>query len=133
MNRLSTMLAHRRIVASPTHSQLAYFSRTTSIREKVQTPVQSQNKDDVAPELRPAEGTTVQTPVQSQYPWLVTANSTTGNARPKRDLLPLYTLFGGLALGSVFVYFYYHQRKAHMQSKWDKMVKEAQEARKGGG
>lgn len=131
MDRLATRVSRQRPFALSRLRQAASFSQILSTRQKVQTPVQSQNKGDVAPELRPAEGTPVQTPIQSQKPGPIFPNPASSNVRPKRDLKPFYTLFGGLALGSVFVYYYYEYRKEHMQKKWENMIREAQEARKG--
>ena len=111
-------------------SQYASFS-SSKIRndEKVQTPLQSQRKNNIDTPLRPAESTTIQTPVQRQDPSRVAS----APAQTIRDPWPFYTLIGGLLAGSVFVYFYYEQRKAHMEQKWQNMLKEAQEKAQGKG
>lgn len=95
---------------------------------KVQTPLQSQRKDKIAsPGYAPTESNeSVQTPVQSQSRASIESNP----PLTIFDAWPLYTLVGGLLAGSVFVYFYYQHRKAHMEKKWAAMLKEAADTRK---
>lgn len=123
------------LVRSPWRTHCAAFS-SSKVRkdDKVQTPLQSQSKDSVANTLRPAEGNTVQTLLQRQDPSRITPGSAhTISQQTIWDPWPFYTLVGGLLAGSVFVYFYYNQRKAHMEQKWQNMLKEAEEKAQGKG
>lgn len=127
----SRALLQRRAPATLGAQRAAFSTRTSRWQQNVETPIQTQKKEDIVhPLVQPAEGRTVQTPLQSQTP------SEMASGPPPltiRDPKPLAVLFGGLALGGVFVYYYYERRKAHMQQKWEKMLQEAKSNVVGGG
>lgn len=105
------------------------FYATQSKIERVQTPVQSQPKDKVAPNpLEPKAGSQpVQTPVQSQTPPQVAPGSHPQSRAEITQTIPLLYLTFGLTGVAVFSYFYYQYRKEHMDRKWAAMQEEARQ------
>ena len=105
-----------------------YASHSTSGQPTVQTPVQSQNKDDIPHLLRPdAEGRVIQTPIQSQDPAGVVA-SQGQTTRPRvSNAGPVLTFWGLLFATPIVTYLYYEHRKEHMDQKRENLRIEAQE------
>ncbi len=134
------MLTHRALCRTSTSALRRPYSAAFSTsqshgQDKVQTPFQSQKKDKIAqPGYQPAESITfVQTPLQSQISVTCAPVPAPPHKPNLRDPGPLFTLIGGLLAGSVFVYYYYEQRKDHMERKWAAMLKEAEEMKSAGG
>lgn len=113
-----------------------------STDRKVQTPLQSQKTDKVAPSLlRPeAESSRIQTPVQSQAAADLSLQS---GQRPSQQLnlpqhparagpsraTPMFVLVAGLLAVLPAYYLYYDYRKEHMDKKWAGMLKDAEQKR----
>ena len=105
-------------------SRTLYSTQSSNDQNRVQTPIQSQNKSStVPPPLQPqADSARTQTFVQSQN------TSQVGGPDPRiTEGWPLYTLVGGMTLGSIYVYFYYQYRKAHMDKKKEELIRTARE------
>ena len=115
--------------------RITYSTEPQRSSETVQTPVQSQDKSDVAAtQLRPeAESSRVQTPIQAQ-----SSSSTTPDGlhqkRPRSSNAgPLYTFFGLLFLTPIISYYYYLYRQEHMDQKRAKLIADAEEKYKSRG
>lgn len=106
----------------------AFYATPTKSR-RVQTPVQSQPKEKVAPSpLEPEAGSQpIQTPVQSQRPSHVAPGSHPVSRAEITQTKPLLFLTFGLTGVAVFSYFYYQYRKEHMDRKWAAMQQEARQ------
>ncbi|KAK5169497.1 uncharacterized protein LTR77_005473 [Saxophila tyrrhenica] len=145
---LRTAAAGRYLLRRPAswsghHGALQYSMESTNGERKVQTPVQSQNTDDIAPNpLKPEpESTQMQTPMQSQDPASFSLQPghpptqqpslpTQQQGRPRpNNAGPLYTLLVSLIVAPMITYGYYNYRKEHMEQKWKGMLKEAEQKR----
>ena len=123
-----------RTPGSVTPTRRVWYSNQPRPDPTVQTPLQSQNKDDLAhPGIQPAEGARVQTPVQAQNPTQLAPNTARPSRSPPSNAAPLAT-FWALAFATPFVcYFYYQYRKEHMDQKKAMLLREAQERYKNSG
>ena len=104
------------------------YATEAGSKQKVQTPVQSQNKSDVAPHpVQPeAESSRAQTPVQTQDP--STIIPIPQHTRPRiSNAGPIYTFWGLLFATPIISYYYYQYRKDHMDKKRERLIAEAQE------
>lgn len=130
-NAASRLMLRRNPHRLPRPRRLLY---STDQQQTVQTPIQSQNKGDISPIQPEAEGRRVQTPVQSQNnaSFVPSALRHTQPRRPPSNAGPLYTFWGLLVATPLITYGYYVYRKNHMETKWAKMLREAQEKRAGG-
>lgn len=109
------------IVRSPrTAPASGRFSTTTRLLQKyessVETPVQSQNKDTIAPSaVRPeGEASVLETPVQRQRREALAPRAGATSREKSRALL--WLILGVLAVPPIS-YYYYQHRKEHMDAK----------------
>jgi hypothetical protein len=102
-------------------------------QRKVQTPLQSQNIERDIPEpLKPrGDLSQVQTPIQTQHAPQMATQPIQGARQPAKALGPIYVFFIGITLVPLISYAWYLHRKEHMDTKWEGMLKEAEQKRVG--
>lgn len=114
---------------SQNHTGLDRRRYSSGDAQHVQTPVQSQRTDAVAPAaLRPeGDAERVQTPVQTQR----SADVSLHSSRPSRPPPSNTGIYRAMLLGLIAVptlsYGYYVYRKEHMEKKWARMLEEAKQ------
>ena len=128
-NAVATSLLRRRALPILKQTRAISATKTRNAQQTVQTPVQSQNTDDVAAHpLQSGTGTSqVQTPLQTQDPSSIIPKPAQ-QARPRSSNAgPLYTFWGLMVITPIISYFYYQHRKEHMDQKRARLIAEAQE------
>ena len=106
-----------------------YSTKTSGRQDTVQTPLQTQTKANITQDpFQPgAEGSRIQTPVQGQAAQNVSPHQSRKGAKEESIRGPIIFLICGLAATPPIVYFRYKQRKAQMDEKRAKLLREAEE------